>query len=532
MSKPRDRSPVHTGGDWMDPARIARAVRALSVDEAFKPRAVVRRTGDGVAFVAGLVDGAYEELVQFDSGALGMAFDLRSDLVGVILLSGDDRVCAGQAASGTGRLPDLAVGHDLCGRVIDPLGNPLDGGDAPAVHDRVELFRKALPLIERKPVDQPLLTGVFVIDSSIPIGRGQRELIIGDRNVGKTALAEDIVMAQRRTDVICVYVVVGQPMSRVLGLRAGLHERNALAHTIIVAADASTTAGMRYLAPYAGASIAEWFRDRGQHALVVYDDLTKHADAYRELSLLIDRPPGREAFPGDVFYVHAELLERAAPRADAFGGGSVTALPIVETTDGDLAAYIPTNVISITDGQIYLDSRRFARSLRPAVDIGRSVSRIGGHAQPAPLREATRNLRILHARFEELESLAQVGLELEAGVERELRRGHLMRSLLRQSRWSPRGIAEQILIVRAVVDGWLDDVEPGDARECIEAWLGGLISREPELYEQLEAGRIPAVEDAGTWLDELARRVRAIPIGSQPATGTGTGTASNEPEEG
>jgi len=496
-----------------DAAAFRRSLRELALDDAFRARAVVRRVGDGVAFVAGLDDGAFEELVEFDSGAKGMVFDLRADLAGVVLLSHPEGVRAGQGVASTGRTPEIPVGAGLRGRVIDPLGRPLDALGALDAAGSASLFRGAPSLVERKAVDEPLSTGVFVIDSAIPIGLGQRELIIGDRNVGKTALAEDIVMAQRLTNVTCVYVVIGQPMSRVLGLRDGLLERDSLAHTVIVAADASATAGMRYLAPYAGTSIAEWFRDRGEHALVIYDDLTKHADAYRELSLLIDRPPGREAFPGDVFYVHAELLERAAPRAEPLGGGSVTALPIVETTDGDLAAYIPTNIISITDGQVYLDPVRFARSQRPAVDIGRSVSRIGGHAQPAPLRQATRNLRILHARFEELESLAQVGIELEAGIERELSRGRLLRELLRQPRWSPRGIFDQVLRVQAVSQGWLDDAAQADVHARLERWTSLARRRAPELYASLQAGELPAGVAEDAWVDRLAAA-----IGLEPPT--------------
>jgi F-type H+-transporting ATPase subunit alpha len=304
-----------------------------------------------------------------------------------------------------------------------------------------------------------------------------------------------------------VYVVIGQPISRVLGLRATLLRAGALSNTAIVAADASMPPGMRYLAPYAGASVAEWFREQGGHALVVYDDLTKHADAYRELSLLMDRPPGREAFPGDVFHIHAELLERAAARNAASGGGSVSALPIVETTESDIAAYIPTNVISITDGQIYLDTARFARDERPAVDIGRSVSRIGGAAQPPAIRRAARNLRILHSRFEELESLSRVGLELEAGAEREIARGRLLRALLRQGRLTPRGSGEQVLSVLAVSEGWLDGVAPEQAPRFVQSLLLRLRSEAPAIAAALDRDEAP---EPG-WLErvgELAAGLR------------------------
>ncbi|MDH3520669.1 MAG: F0F1 ATP synthase subunit alpha [Myxococcales bacterium] len=488
--------------------RLARAAREVDLSATLDARGVVERTGDGVAHVAGLDRVGYEELVHFDSGALGLAFDLHPSSTGVLLLSGAEEVRAGEGVVGLGRLPELPVGRATLGRVIDPLGNPLDDNGPLPDLPRLELFRPAPELIERKAVDEPLASGVLVIDAAIPIGRGQRELIIGDRNTGKTALAEDVIVAQTPGDVACVYVVIGQAMSRVLALRETLQHAGALENTAIVAADASMPPGMRYLAPYAGASVAEWFREQGGHALVVYDDLTKHADAYRELSLLMDRPPGREAFPGDVFFIHAELLERAAARAPAAGGGSVTALPLVETTESDIAAYIPTNIISITDGQIYLDTARFARNERPAVDIGRSVSRIGGAAQPAPVQIAARNLRILHSRFEELESLARVGLELETGLAQEIARGRLLRALLRQPRLSPRGIAQQVLGVLAVSEGWLDGLAPEQAPRFVESLVARVRSEEPGTASRLERGELPE----GDWVERI--RANAAALGS------------------
>lgn len=499
---------------------LAHALGEADLSRVLRPRGLVARAGDGVAEVVGLDDVGYEELVRFDSGALGMAFDLRKKATGVLLLSSADAVYAGEGVTGTGRLPDLPVGPSVLGRVIDPLGNPLDGkGPLPEL-PRLDLFRPAPELIDRKAVDEPLRTGVLVVDAAIPVGRGQRELIIGDRNVGKTALAEDFIVAQTRGDVACVYVVIGQAMSRVLGLRESLLRAGALENTVIVAAEASMPPGMRYLAPYAGASVAEWFREQGAHSLVVYDDLTKHADAYRELSLLMNRPPGREAFPGDVFFIHAELLERAAARSESAGGGSVTALPLVETTEGDIAAYIPTNIISITDGQIYLDGTRFARNERPAVDIGRSVSRIGGAAQPEPMRLAARNLRILHSRFEELESLSLVGLELEAGVEQEIARGRLLRALLRQPRLSPRGIMEQVLAVLAASEGWLDGLAPAKAPLFVENLVARVRSEEPTASSQLERGELP--EDG--WLE----RVRQIAADLRPDSDGSDGSDGEE----
>jgi F-type H+-transporting ATPase subunit alpha len=472
---------------------LARAVAGLPFAEALAPRGVVERVGDGVAFVGGLDGVGYEEIVLFDGGARGMAFDLREGTTGVVLLDGGAPVGAGMGVLATGRLPEVPVGRATLGRVIDPLGRPLEGVE-PLAGDRLPLFRPAPELIERKAIDQPLWTGIAVLDAAIPIGRGQRELVIGDRNVGKTALAIDVLTAQRPNDVACVYVAIAQPMSRVLALRDALLRRGHLANTAIVAADAAATPGMRYLAPYAGASVAEWFRDQGGDALVVYDDLTKHADAYRELALLLDRPPGREAYPGDVFYLHAELLERAAARGVNAGGGSVTALPIVETTDGDLAAYIPTNVISITDGQIHLDTGRFERNERPAVDVGRSVSRIGGAAQPPAMRLVARNLRVLHARFEQLEALVRVGLEIDAAVQREITRGRILRALLRQGQGSPRGIAEQVLALLAVSDGWLDRVPADDVPRAVTRILDHARAQQPAIVEALDAGTVPEGE--------------------------------------
>src|SRR5579863_7278521 len=314
--------------------RLRRAAQGVDLTAALKPRGVVRKVSDGVAFISGLPDVQFEELLAFDSGAFGMAFDLRTDGLGAVLLGGLDKVREGDGVVGTDRLPELTVGPDALGRIIDPLGNPLDEGPPLLGSERLPLFRPAPEIIERRKVDQTLWTGILAIDAAIPIGRGQRELIVGDRNIGKTSLAIDLVAAQRPGDVACVYVVIGQPMSRVLSLRDTLERAGCLANTALVAAPSSASPGLQYLAPYAGASVAESFRDHGGHAVIIYDDLTKHADSYRELALLLGRPPGREAFPGDIFYVHAELLERAAALNHDRGGGTVTAFPLIETSDG------------------------------------------------------------------------------------------------------------------------------------------------------------------------------------------------------
>jgi F-type H+-transporting ATPase subunit alpha len=428
-----------------------------------------------------------------------MAYDLGPNGTGVVLLSGADLAKSGEGAIGLRCLPSLPVGPETLGRIINPLGNPLDDGPPLKESQRLPLFRPAPEFIDRKGVDEPLLTGVMVIDAAIPIGRGQRELIIGDRNTGKSALALDMVANQRLGDVACVYVSIGQPMSRVISLRDTLQRAGALENTVIIAADASTAPGMQYLAPYAGASVAEWFREHGGHSVVIYDDLTKHADAYRELALLLDRPPGREAFPGDIFYVHAELLERATAIRPESGGGSVTAFPIVETTDSDISGYIPTNLISITDGQIYLDTARFERNQRPAVDIGRSVSRIGSAAQTEAMKTAARNLRILMSRFEALEALTRVGLDVDESTQAVIRRGRIMRELLRQSRLDHRSTADQVLLLTATSEGWLDEIDLATVAAQIEKLLRRSRSEAIEVMSAIDSGILP-----DGWKEKLA----------------------------
>ncbi len=482
---------------------LSSAAQAVRLADGLRPRGVVRRVGDGVAVVAGMDHARYEELLAFDSGAFGLAFDLRQDELGVVLLAGAMQVGEGDGVIGTRRLPELPVGPETLGRVFDPLGNRLDEGPSLSGVLRLPLFRPAPEIIDRRSVTQPLLTGVMAVDAAIPIGRGQRELIVGDRNVGKTALAIDFVAAQRPDDVIGVYVLIGQPMSRVHALREDLERAGCLGNTAIVAALASDSPGLRYLAPFAGAAVAEWFRDQGRHALVVYDDLTKHADAYRELALLLDRPPGREAYPGDIFYLHAELLERAAALRDERGGGTVTAFPIVETTDGDISAYIPTNLISITDGQIYLDTGRFERGLRPAIDVSRSVSRIGAHAQPPAMRWAAKNLKIQISRFESLEKLSRVGFDLDVATQATLRMGQTLRESLRQGRLRQRGLTEQVITLLAISHDWLGEMPPKKAIEVIVE-LERLARREcPVIVGVLDRGELPE----GAWQDRLEQLV-------------------------
>jgi F-type H+-transporting ATPase subunit alpha len=478
------------------------AASELDLGRAMRRRGVVTRVADDVAWAVGLDDVGSEELVQFDSGAQGMALELGSDLTGVVLLSEAGRVVIGQGCTGLGRLPSLPVGLDALGRVLDPLGAPLDDGP-PLPGAARPVFLPALEFIERKNVDEALATGVMVLDGAIPIGRGQRELIIGDRNTGKTALALDVVAAQQSGDVVCVYVLVGQPMSRVRAVAEALDQTETRGNTVIIAADTSRTPGLQYLAPYAGATMAEALRDLGHDALVVYDDLTKHADVYRELSLLLERAPGREAYPGDIFYVHAELLERASARRPDLGGGSITALPIVETTDSDLSAYIPTNLISITDGQVYLDPARHERNERPAVDVGRSVSRIGGKAQPEIMRTAAQNLRIILSRFEALEALTRIGLEVDASTARTIRRGRVLRELLRQPRFAIRRWADQVVALTAVTSGWLDEISPKTARAVVARAVERLRGDSRAVMEAMDQGVVPE----GDWTGIIKRSV-------------------------
>jgi F-type H+-transporting ATPase subunit alpha len=489
-------------------ARQLDALGPLDLRSAFRVRGAVAEVADGVAQVVGLNDVGYEELVAFDSGAWGIAYDLSPQRTGVVLISGAERVRAQEGASTTGELPALRVGDQLCGRLINPLGQPLDGGPA-SPGDLRPIFREAPELMERAPISKPLLTGVMALDAAIPIGRGQRQLIVGDRDVGKTALALDIVAAQRSSGVVCVYVAIGQPLSRVLGVREALAERGALAHTVVVAAEAAEPPGMQHLAPYAGMAVAEHFCAKGRDALVIYDDLTKHANAYRELALLLGRPPGREAFPGDIFYVHAQLLERATA-FDANEGGSVTALPIVETTDSDISAYIPTNLISITDGQIYLDVARFERNQRPAIDVGKSVSRIGGAAQPHHMRHAALNLRIDLARLESLEGLTRVGLDVDARTQRYIERGRVLRELLRQPRFTVRAMADQVMVLSAVAEGWLDGLNIADAARV--SWEASRRAKEklPAIARSLESGE----ELPDDWRDGLSTIFRHAREGS------------------
>jgi len=441
----------------------------------------VLEVGDGVARVRGLSGAMTGELVEFPGGTLGEVLNLDLDHVGVVLLGPDSHIKEGDEVRRTGRVVKVPVGMGLLGRVVDALGRPIDdrGLIMPAGYRSVE--GPAPGIVDRQPVPEPLQTGIKAIDSMVPIGRGQRELIIGDRQTGKTAIAIDTILNQKGKDVYCVYVSIGQKASSLAQLVQTLAEHGAMAYTTVVAATASDSPTMQYLAPYAGCAIAEWFMYQGKHALVVYDDLSKHAVAYRAMSLLLRRPPGREAYPGDIFYLHSRLLERAAKLSDELGGGSLTALPIIETQAGDVSAYIPTNVISITDGQIYLDTDLFFAGVRPAVNVGLSVSRVGGNAQIKAMKQVAGSLRLDLAQYRELAAFAKFGADLDKATQAKLKRGERLVEVLKQEQYQPLAVEDQVLVLYAAGKGYLDDLDPQDVPKCERALLRFFSERQPDL---------------------------------------------------
>jgi len=421
----------------------------------------VKQVGDGVAIVSGLHGVMADELILFPDGTYGLALDLDQDHVGCVLLGTDENIHAGDLVKGTGRVIDVPVGEPLLGRVVNALGQPIDALgplEAPEKIARRPIDYPAPTFIQRSPVSEPLQIGIKAIDSVIPLGRGQRELIIGDRRIGKTAIAVDTVINQRDQSITCIYVCIGQKMSTVAQMVETFREHGALDYTTVVIASAEEPPSMAYLAPYAGCAMAEAFMYAGKHALIVYDDLTKHAIAYRQLSLLLQRPAGREAYPGDIFYLHSRLLERSARLSAAYGGGSMTALPIIETQAGNIAAYIPTNLISITDGQIYLTTQLFNQNIRPAIDVGLSVSRVGGAAQNHAMRAVSRHLALDIAQFLELQIFARFGTELDKATREQLARGERVRAILTQPQYEPIPVAHQVVVIYAAGQGYLDDV--------------------------------------------------------------------------
>ena len=464
----------------------------------------VTMVGDGIARAAGLDNCMAGELVQFESGTYGMAQNLEENSVSIVLLGDDEGIKEGSTIKRTGKVVSVPVGEGMIGRVVNALGQPIDGKGPIEAADYRAIESPAPGILERQPVKQPLQTGIKAIDSMIPIGRGQRELIIGDRQTGKTVIATDTIINQKGKDVLCIYVAIGQKRSTVATLVENLEKNGAMAYTTVVCATASELSPLQYIAPYAGCAMGEYFMNKGKHVLIIYDDLSKHAVAYRALSLLIRRPPGREAYPGDVFYLHSRLLERAAKLSDAKGGGSLTALPIIETQAGDVSAYIPTNVISITDGQIFLETELFHAGIRPAVNPGISVSRVGGNAQIKAMKKVAGTLKLIYSQYRELQGFAQFGSDLDADTKARLAQGERIVEVLKQDRNSPVAVEKQVAILYATIHGYLKEVAVPDIAEY-----------EHRLYTYLEenvtaAGVMETIRTSGDLKPETEEQLKQV----------------------
>ncbi|ACG57700.1 ATP synthase F1, alpha subunit [Hydrogenobaculum sp. Y04AAS1] len=469
-------------------------LQSFETDIKMEEVGVVYAVGDGVARAYGLDNVMANELLEFDSGEAGLAFNLEEDNVGIIILGSESGIKEGSIVKRTGRILDAPVGEELVGRVIDPLGNPLDGKGPINAKHRSPVEKIAPGIVKRKSVHEPLQTGIKAIDAMIPIGRGQRELIIGDRATGKTTVAIDTILNQKDTDVYCIYVAIGQKKSTTARIIELLEREGAMKYTTVVVASATDPAPLQYLAPFTGCTIGEYFRDNGKHALIVYDDLSKHAEAYRQLSLLVRRPPGREAYPGDVFYLHSRLLERAAKLYDELGAGSLTALPIIETKAGDVSAYIPTNVISITDGQIYLEPDLFNKGIRPAINVGLSVSRVGGSAQIKAMKQVAGTLRLDLAQFRELEAFMQFASDLDKATQDTINRGLRLVELLKQGPYSPIPVEKQVIAIYAGTNGYLDDIPVSSVRKFEMELYGFLDANFKDLLDELKTKK--AIDDS------------------------------------
>jgi F-type H+/Na+-transporting ATPase subunit alpha len=503
----------------------------------------VLEVGDGIARVHGLQNAMYQEMLEFEDArgdkVIGLALNLEEDNVGVIIAGDDTHIQEGNLVRRTERLASVPVGEGVLGRVIDALGFPMDGKGEIEAEENLPVEIVAPGIIKRQPVKQPLQTGIKAIDAMIPIGRGQRELIIGDRKTGKSAIAIDTIISQADQDVKCIYVAIGQKDATVAGVMADLEEAGALDYTTVINASASQSATLQYLAPYAGCAIGEFFMNRGQDALVIYDDLSKHAVAYRQMMLLLRRPPGREAYPGDVFYLHSRLLERAAKLSEDAGGGSLTALPIVETKEGDISAYIPTNVISITDGQIYLDADLFNSGQRPAIDTGNSVSRVGGSAQIRAMRKVAGTLRLDLNQYRELQSFAQFGSDLDRATQQTLARGERLTAILRQGERDPMPVEEQVAVIFAAANGYLDHIEPEDVpdwerqfRDYMRDSHGDIleaIREEKDFTDEIEQKLREAIEHFNEIYEPEQENLVNVSVGDGEEE---NGSAENLPEEG
>ncbi len=475
-------------------AHLKEQIAAFKNDVHVEETGTVVSVGDGIARMSGLSNCQSQEMLEFADGTLGIALNLEEELVGAIILGDYKGIKEGDSVKRTGRIMSVPVGDELIGRVVNAIGAPIDGGKPFTTKTFYPVERVAPGVMTREPVNRPVQTGVKSIDALIPIGRGQRELIIGDRQTGKTAIALDTIINQKDKNMICIYVAIGQKDSKVARVVRKLEETGAMEYSVVVVAGASEPAPMSFLAPYAGVAIAEYFADQGKDVLIVYDDLTKQAWAYREMSLLLRRPPGREAYPGDVFYLHSRLLERACNLNKENGGGSITALPIIETQAGDVSAYIPTNVISITDGQIFLETDLFYRGVRPAMNIGISVSRVGGSAQTKPMKKVAGKLKLAMAQFRELEAFAQFASDLDADTKKQIDRGQRMTEYLKQPQYSPVPVEEQVAGIYAISNGYFDAVPVADIKDAEEKFLTFLRSSKRTLLEKMAAGE---------WSDEV-----------------------------
>ena len=478
---------------------IRKELESFESDLQLEKVGTVLQVGDGIARVYGLNQAMMGELLEFPGGVVGLVMNLEEDNVGAVLFDSDVHIKDGDVVKSTGKIAQIPVGKALLGRVVDPLGRPLDG-KGPIVSDEFRNIEfKAPDVISRQSVKEPLQTGIKAIDGMIPIGRGQRELIIGDRGTGKTAVALDTIINQKNTDVHCIYVAVGQKASTVSQVVKILEENDAMSYTTVVNASAELPAPLQYIAPYSGATIGEYYLYNGRHALVIYDDLSKHAVAYRQMSLLLRRPPGREAYPGDVFYLHSRLLERAAKVSDELGGGSLTALPVIETQAGDVSAYIPTNVISITDGQIYLEADLFYAGIKPAINVGLSVSRVGGNAQTKAMKKVAGRLRLDLAQYRELAAFAQFGSDLDASTQKQLTRGARMVEILKQGQFVPKKISEQVIMIFLAGKGVLDSVDVNRIGKFEEAFI--------EFAKENLSDVIHEIEEKKVLSDEVSQRL-------------------------
>lgn len=486
---------------------LRQAIEQLETNGNLEEVGIVMRVGDGVAWIHGLRNAGYSEVVQIETeegDVEAFALNLLEDEIGAVLLGDDAAVKAGQRVRLKGTVLDVPVGPELLGRVVDPLGRPLDGGPVIKTKQRGLVEREAIGVMGRKSVHEPLMTGIVSIDAMFPIGRGQRELIIGDRQTGKTALAIDTMInqAKQNTGVVNVYVAVGQKLSKIARLIDRLKQEGVMEQTIVVATSPSDPASLLYLAPYSGTAMGEYFRDNSGHALMIYDDLTKHAVAYRQMSLLLRRPPGREAYPGDVFYLHSRLLERSAKLSDELGAGSLTALPIIETQAGDISAYIPTNVISITDGQIFLETDLFYQGIRPAISAGLSVSRVGGAAQTSAVKSVSGNLKLGLSQFRELASFAQFGSDLDAATKQQIDRGQRLTELLKQPQYAPMSVWQQVVSIMSVTNGFFDTVPASHIKDAQSALITKLWADQKKAMQELDKGGKPS--------DELQTMIKTV----------------------